>query len=128
MGWARVVNPEPGKKYCGVMPREVATYEDMGYAVVEYREGGPRFSGGRTAKVGQPVECMSHILMDIPEARWLEIQNVGWDGESGQQAADEMEDAMIRREGVDELRGLLPSRYGRVESNISALEEERLNG
>jgi hypothetical protein len=127
-GWSRVVNPEPGKKYVGVMPREVPTYEDMGYAVVEAREGGPRFSGGRTGKPGQPQECSGHILMDIPLARWEEIQQVGWDGMSGQEAADELEEAIIRREGTDALRGLLSPRYGRVESDISALEEERLNG
>lgn len=82
-------------------------YQSLGYVVEEARAGGPSLTAGVTSQEGQPIQVRGHILMSCSDQRRLEIEQYGPDGDSGQEQADVVEDAIVdRSRGRDHLRGL----------------------
>lgn len=108
--WAKILNQKPGFKYALISksPNQWATAMAKGYEPVRREEGSEEFAGGITAEVGQMMEMQGLVLCRIPKQRWLEIEQFGENGDTGQALADEMEARIInKRSGeLDPIRGL----------------------
>lgn len=109
--WTKLKNKDPGKKYCWVSLTDtnqgVDYYSAMGYEPELSRSDGVQPQGGRlTRKPGEQIQFRGNLLMSCSLQRSIEIDEVGPDGDSGQRAADAIEDRILDKErGLDPLRG-----------------------
>lgn len=109
LSWAKILHKKSDHEYALISktPNQWATAMAKGY--VPCRQGdGEEFAGGMTAEHGQIMEMQGLVLCRIPKQRWLEIQQYGENGDTGQALADEMEARIInKRSGeLDPIRGL----------------------
>lgn len=96
-----LVGQDPNKKYVWVYKaaKEMGPdfYRDvLGYEPTLYVKGGARPKvGPAERKDGEYIESMGHILMECSKERAQEIEEHGFDGQSGQAAADVVEKHMF---------------------------------
>lgn len=132
VGWTKVKNEDPNKKYCWVFmgnsDQGVDYYSNLGWTPVKREKGNASSAKGITGKTGDVQVMMGHMLMSIPKDVHQEIYDYGEDGSTGQALADRREDMMIDAKNAnDDFRGLSGSarglRFG--QNGTTALEEER---
>ena len=124
--WSRLKNEDPNKRYVFVNKGDVealAEYECAGYEVEVLTEHGVRPMGGRTGKVGEPVEVRGMILHSVSRGRFDEIQMHGMNGNAGQTEADRIEQQIVAKRGFDPLRGMHSS-FIHLTKEIQAPENE----
>lgn len=127
--WAKLKNQDPDKHYVFVNKGDLdamSFYDSVGFDVEVLKENGVRPMGGRTGKIGDPIEVRGMILHSISKERQAEIEMHGADGDSGQADADRIEQDIIDRRGFDPLRGM-HSRFIHLTKEIQAPEREVLN-
>ena len=86
----------------------MATYRALGYRKVPRTADGPYIfaDDDEDALAASHVEYMGHVLMSIPMAKYLQIQQHGHPtGALGLKAYDEIEKQIVREGGVDLMRG-----------------------
>jgi hypothetical protein len=88
-------------------------YSAAGYVIELDQPGGVKPQGGRLSrKPGEQIEFRGNVLMSCSLERKAEIDEHGVDGDSGQRAADAIENRMIDKErGLDPLRGIGTGRF-----------------
>lgn len=104
--WFEIRNREPGMKYSLPYTGDDSVEEHLeaGWTPVLWQVDGkgkvtgPHVRTGRAADRvdGAEITARDHLLMQIPEKRWYEIQQYGPYGDTGQALADQRE-AHIRR-------------------------------
>ena len=80
----------------------------------------------KTGNPGDPITVMGCVLMSCSKERWAEIEQFGDYGETGQAAADALEQRILdRRAGVvDLMRGLHGAKLGIDEYGVEPLKRE----
>ncbi len=122
--WAQLRDRDADKHYVYVNKSDadaMAHYDAAGYEVEYLREGGVRPAGGKTVKLGEPIEMRGMQLMSVTAERAAQIELEGVDGDSGQLEADRVENMIIDRRGYDPLRGM-HQRFISVQNEIQAPE------
>lgn len=112
--WTKLRGRDPSLHYVlayeGDQDTGAQYYADMGYKEVEYDEEGVQFGAGRVENVkGASMRMKGHVLMALPKADHDEIVQYGDDGQTGQEMADEIDKKILKKGGVDSLRGLIGS-------------------
>lgn len=107
--WAQVSNKDPNRWYILARVNDpeygAGMYLSLGYKVETMEKGGPRLSGA-TVRDGEELRVRELVLMSISLDEKRRIDQEGIDGMTGQQAADEVEQRMLRSDGVDPMRGI----------------------
>ncbi len=110
-----IKNAEPGYKYCWVYKNTedqgVEYYESIGWDIVRATPNGVSSGAGKVVKDGSVMEQGGYVLMSISQEDWDDLQQVGADGDTGQDLFDKIEKKIIDpRGGMDPARGM-SSRY-----------------
>ena len=110
--WNELANEREDRRYIWVnmnaVDQGVSFYEGLGYEVERTRSDGKHAKPVRGATKGQGshVEMRGHVLMSCDRKEYERVVREGFDGQSGQQMFDEIEEQTLKRGGPDELRGI----------------------
>lgn len=113
--WALLENRDPTRHYVYANSSTaqvggVQWYKMLGYKVERMEPGGVQPRGGATCEPGEAITVMGNTLMSCSLERKAELDQVGFDGHSGQRAVDEIERQIVGDEGIDASRGLFGTR------------------
>lgn len=101
--WDKLKNPDPEMHYVYANPSDdlmgVSYYESLGYTQVIKTEGGVRSVMDTKGDSDGVVTSLHCVLMQIPKALKAELDA------PGQAHADELEKRIIKKGGIDGLRG-----------------------
>lgn len=133
MAWNRLVGNDPSRHYVWVSLNApffgTEYYEGLGYDIEYWREGcaKPAADGRKDLKElikgGGPIQRSGHVLMSCPKETREEIEQFGPDGDSGQDLADKIENALIKDDSqVDLMRGIRTRGLRADLSDTTALE------
>jgi hypothetical protein len=118
--YSTLKNKRSDRDYCLVNPGDSETfskYESLGWIPEVRTKDCALPISGCTAKEGEPIRVMGQLLMSIDKEAHQRIIREGEDGQSGLNAADELEQRLIRNRMIDDpsrnLRGA--GRYIRFE-------------
>ena len=112
-----IINKVPGMSYCFAAPGSrtgtPAHYQHRGWDIVNLTKNGPQLQMGQTGKIGEPVMLDDVVLMTMPTEDKERIEKEGVYGDSGQDAADIIEDKIIDKAlgGADPMRGIRGVRW-----------------
>jgi len=134
--WGSLVNKDPNREYVYANARaqgmagSVDWYRMLGYRLEKYKKGGVLPAGfnaqdeDELPKEGEPLIVMGCAVMSVSKERKAELDQVGFDGNGGQQHVDRIESEILDREsgGIDESRGLYGygDKYMRVENDTKS--------
>jgi hypothetical protein len=125
--WALLENRDPTRHYVYANASQaqvggVQWYKMLGYRVERLEPGGVQPRGGATCEVGELITVMGNTLMSCTLERKAELDNYGYDGQSGQRAVGEIERQIVDPDdGIDASRGL----YGKHGPYYSVFNETK---
>jgi hypothetical protein len=121
----------PDRKYVLVYKGDSAMgveyYEELGYTIERYREGGPTFFAAKTGQTGDVMEYRGHVLMSISKEDHAALRKFGGPGAGkGSDHWTKMEAALLAKgQGQpDHLRGIDGRKFMHV-VNRSEVSEEK---
>ena len=109
--WARLENKTPGRHYVlihSTTAGQVEEYIYNGYEAEVWKTGGVRIAGFRgKPPFGEEMLTRGMLVMSCSAERKAEIDDVGVDGNTGWDLAEQVEDHILDRSvGKDLLRGI----------------------
>jgi hypothetical protein len=115
--WTKLQDKDPKLRYVlaydGDSDSGTEYYKDIGYKEVNASKDGVRFGAGRVSRDnGDRLVMRGHVLMAIAKDEYKDIVQYGENGNTGQDRADEIDEKILVKGGVDRLRGEIGSMSG----------------